>query len=107
MEEKLIRALEKTGLPVYCLERPEGVSDCIVYSVAEKVKGYADNEEQVVKYDIYINLYIKSGLNKIKNLIKQNMRSEGFRVNYIPPAYKDGELDFIQQAFTFVFIEII
>lgn len=107
MEDKLIRALEATGLPVYNLERPEGQKNCIVYNYAEQINSYDDNEESVVKYTIYVNLVIQKELNKTKNLIKENMRSEGFRVQYIPPAYKDGEFDFIQQAFTFTFIETI
>ena len=107
MEDKLIRALEATGLPVFNLERPEGNKNCIVYNYAEQVKSYEDNEESVVKYTIYVNLVIQKGLNKTKNLIKENMRSEAFRVQYIPPAYKDVEFDFIQQAFTFTFVETI
>ena len=107
MEDKLIRALEATGLPVFNLERPEGNKNCIVYNYAEQVKSYEDNEESVVKYTIYVNLVIQKGLNKTKNLIKENMRSEGFRVQYIPPAYKDVEFDFILQAFTFTFVETI
>ena len=107
MEDKLIRALEATGLPVFNLERPEGNKNCIVYNYAEQVKSYEDNEESVVKYTIYVNLVIQKGLNKTKNLIKENMRSEGLRVQYIPPAYKDSEFDFIQQAFTFTFVETI
>ena len=107
MEDKLIRALEATGLPVFNLERPERNKNCIVYNYAEQVKSYEDNEESVVKYTIYVNLVIQKGLNKTKNLIKENMRSEGFRVQYIPPAYKDSEFDFIQQAFTFTFVETI
>lgn len=107
MEDKLIRALEATGLPVYNLERPEGQKNCIVYNYAEQIKGYEDNQESVIKYTIYVNLVIQKGLNKTKNLIKENMRSEGFRIQYIAPAYKDVELDYIQQSFTFVFSELI
>ena len=48
MEDKLIKALEATGLPVYNLERPEGEKNCIVYNYAEQIKSYEDNEESVV-----------------------------------------------------------
>ena len=36
MEDKLIKALEATGLPVYNLERPEGEKNCIVYNSKKK-----------------------------------------------------------------------
>ncbi|MDB1970758.1 hypothetical protein [Clostridium tertium] len=105
MEEKLIRALEATGLPVYALERPETIKNCIVYKYSESNDSYSDDEADIEKYTIYINLYCESGLNKYKKLIKESMKSEGFGLEYIAPAHKSKELATIQQAFTFIYVQ--
>lgn len=105
MEEKLVRALEVTGLPVYALERPETIKNCIVYKYSESNESYSDDEADIEKYTIYVNLYCESGLNKYKNLIKQSMKSEGFGLEYIAPAHKSKELATIQQAFTFYYVQ--
>lgn len=105
MEEKLIRALETTGLPVFALERPETIKECIVYKYSESSESFSDDEVDIESYKIYINLYCESGLNRNKNLIKKIMRSEGFGLEYIAPAYKSKELATIQQAFTFYYAQ--
>lgn len=105
MEEKLIRALEATGLSVYAIERPETIKNCIVYKYSESNESYSDDEADIESYKIYINLYCESGLSKNKNLIKKSMKSEGFGLEYIAPAYKSKELATIQQAFTFYYVE--
>lgn len=107
MEEKLVKALERTGLNVFNLERPQTAKNCIVYNYMEQNQSYEDDEASIVKYTIYVNLYCESGLNKYKNLIKQELRSEGFRLQYVAPAYKSSELKLIQEAFTFLYSEII
>lgn len=105
MEEKLIRALEATGLSVYALERPETIKNCIVYKYSESNESYSDDEADIESYTIYVNLYCESGLNKYKNLIKQSMKSEGFGLEYIAPAHKSKELVAIQQSFTFYYVQ--
>ncbi|WP_346889173.1 hypothetical protein [Clostridium sp. UBA1056] len=105
MEEKLIRVLEDTGLPVYALERPETIKNCIVYKYSEKNEFYSDDVADIENYTIYVNLYCESGLNKNKNLIKQLMKSEGFRLGYIAPAYRSKELGLNQLAFTFYYVQ--
>lgn len=105
MEEKLIRALEATGLSVYAIERPETIKNCIVYKYSESNESYSDDEADIESYKIYVNLYCESGLSKNKNLIKKSMKSESFGLEYIAPAYKSKELATIQQAFTFYYVE--
>lgn len=105
IEEKLIRALESTGLSVFALERPETIKNCIVYKYSESNESYSDDEVDIESYTIYVNLYCESSLNKNKDLIKQLMRSEGFELEYIAPAYKSKELSTIQQAFTFYYVQ--
>lgn len=105
MEEKLVRALESTGLSVYALERPETIKNCLVYKYSESNESYSDDEADIESYKIYVNLYCESGLNKYKNLIKQSMKSEGFGMEYIAPAHKSKELGAIQQSFTFTYVQ--
>ncbi|MDB1947673.1 hypothetical protein PMY35_07550 [Clostridium tertium] len=105
MEEKLVRALESTGLSVYALERPETIKNCLVYKYSESNESYSDDEADIESYKIYINLYCESGFNKYKNLIKQSMKSEGFGMEYIAPAHKSKELGVIQQSFTFIYVQ--
>lgn len=105
MEEKLIRALESTGLEAFNLERPESIKNCIVYTYSEEIEAYCDDEADIESFSIYINLYIESGLNKYKNLIKKAMKSEGFRLESIAVPYKSKELGIIQQAFTFYYAQ--
>lgn len=105
MEEKLIRALEATGLSVYAIERPETIKNCIVYKYSESNESYSDDEADIESYKIYVNLYCESGLSKNKNLIKKSMKSEGFVLEFIAPALKSKELATIQQAFTFYYVE--
>lgn len=105
MEEKLIRALEATGLSVYAIERPETIKNCIVYKYSESNESYSDDEADIESYKIYVNLYCESGLSKNKNLIKKLMKSEGFELEFIAPAYKSKELATIQQSFTFYYVE--
>lgn len=105
MEEKLVKALESTGLEVFNLERPQGINNCIVYNYSESNGSYVDDEVDIENFTIYVNLYCESGLNKNKQLIKDAMKSEGFGLNFVAPAYKGNELKLIQQSFTFLYCQ--
>lgn len=107
MEKKLLKALESTGLEVFSLERPEGIKSCIVYNYSESYESYSDDNADLESFMIYVNLYTKSGLNKYKKLIKNAMKSEGFRLDRVAPAYKSRELATIQQALTFYYAQKI
>lgn len=83
LEEKLIKALECTGLQVFNIERPETIKNCIVYTYLEKDEQYCDDESDIESFTIYVNLYVNTGLNKYKKIIKKSMKSEGFRLESI------------------------
>lgn len=107
MEELLIRVLEaETGLAVYNLERPEEEKNCIVYNYSEDTFSDSDDEEDIIKYVLYINLYCENGLNAKKKLIKKALKDAGFSKNYIPPANLSDELGLINQAFNYTYIEL-
>lgn len=104
MEDKLVKALESTGLDVFMLERPEMLNNCIVYTYSENDLSYSDDEADIEEYTIYVNLYCESGLNKYKKLIRTAMKSEGFVLGSVSIPYKGKEIPFIQQAFTFYYV---
>lgn len=106
MEELLIKVLEEaTGLQVYNLERPEAVRECIVYTYSDDVFSTADDEEDIIKYVLFINLYCDAGLNRRKREIKEALEKNGFLKMYIPPANLTDELGLINQAFNYTYIE--
>ena len=107
MEKKLLNALESTGLEVFNLERPEGIKNCIVYNYRESYESYSDDDADLQSFMIYLNLYTESELNKYKKIIKNAMKSEGFRLDIIASAYRNKELATIQQAFTFYYVQKI
>lgn len=107
MEDILERCLEQaTGLTVYSMERPEEVHECIVYTFAEMQHSASDDLEDVTEYDIYLNLYCKSGLNEKKRLIKEALKENGFLKVQIPQANMTDELGLINQAFNYLYVEL-
>ena len=107
MEESLKKALTEIGLEYYYLRYPQDKIDCIVYSYSETAFSSSDDEEDAIKYNVYLNLYCNNGIKLKSKNIKSVMRKHGFIKLDIPPAFISDKSDIINQAFNYIYIESI
>lgn len=78
MKSLIDKALEETGLDFFYLKRPRSVFPCIVYSYNELPNASGDNTDESSRYDIFLNLIIKSNLTETTEKIKEVMRKHKF-----------------------------
>lgn len=96
MDDLIKRTLEESGINSSYIKRPDNVFPCIVYSYNEYTNAKGDGKEENVKYDIYFNLYIKSGLNSALKKIKESLAKNGFIKQVINAPIQFDGLDYYQ-----------
>jgi hypothetical protein len=79
MQRYLTQVLSEVGVPISFVARGEGRLPMIVYNItSEKGNGFWDNEEQIVKYSISVNIFSSGNYIDIKNKILEVMKDAGF-----------------------------
>lgn len=77
IREELERALGGVGLPLNYIKRGKSTK-CIVYNYFTKDKTSSDNEVECEEYNILLNVYIDSDIEKTINAIKSELRKNKF-----------------------------
>ncbi len=107
MKSLIDKALEETGLDFFYLKRPRSIFPCIVYSYNELPNASGDNIDESSRYDIFLNLIIKSNLTETTEKIKELMRKHKFiKIAINPPVMFEG-LDYYQITMQYVKIKSI
>lgn len=102
MNNLIKNALAETNIPSFYLKRIDNTMPCIVYSYNELQGASGDNKEELAKYDIYINLYIKSGISEATEKVKAALSRAGFIKQTInSPIILDG-LDYYQITMNYI-----
>lgn len=79
MGDLLEKVLSKTGIPCFYLKRPTDNYNCIVYTYKEYLGAISDNDEENIKYDIYLNLIVQDNIKVNVNKIKEVLKEEKFK----------------------------
>ena len=79
MQKYLTSVLKEVGIPISFVARGEGRLPMIVYNITqERGNKFWDNDEQVTKYGIAINIFSSGNYIDIKNKVIEVMRNAGF-----------------------------
>lgn len=79
MQKYLTQTLKEVGVPISFVARGEGRLPIIVYNVTtERGDKFWDDEEQVTKYAISINIFSSGNYVDIKNKVIEVMKNAGF-----------------------------
>ena len=79
MQKYLTQTLKEVGVPISFVARGEGRLPMIVYNITtERGDKFWDDEEQVTKYGISINIFSSGNYVEIKNKVIEVMKNAGF-----------------------------
>lgn len=106
MNEVIEKALKDVGIPCFMGERPKNTMPCIVYHYIELAGSKADNIEETLKYDVYINLFAINNLNKSIKLVKDALIKARFIKQVVNNPIKIDKTDYYQTTMNFTKIEI-
>lgn len=102
MKDLIEEALKATNIPCFYLKRPPKIFPCIVYSYKEYPNNLGDGIEESLKFDIYINLYIKDNITINLSNVKTELKKYGFIKQVInSPMQLDGQ-DFYQVVLNYI-----
>lgn len=97
--------LKPLDIPVYFVARKETSLPVVLYNIhSEKSYQYWDDEEQMVKYKVTINIFSRGNFIKYKNQIKQLMKDAGFKRTEIPEALYQEDVEVYNQPMFFEYI---
>lgn len=102
----ILDTLKSLDIPVYFVSRKETSLPLVVFNVtSERSLEYWDDEEQLVKYKVSINIFSKGNYIKYKNQIKDLMKKAGFKRTDIPECIYQEDSDIYNQPLFFEFIQ--
>lgn len=102
----VLDTLKPLDIPVYYVARKEVNLPVVIFNVTgEKGFRYWDDEEQLVKYKVSINIFSRGNFIKYKNQIKDLMSKAGFKRTDIPECIYQEDSDIYNQPMFFEFIE--
>lgn len=79
MQKYLTSVLSEVGVPISFVARGEGRLPMIVYNItSERGNKFWDDEEQIIKYGISINIFSSGNYIDIKNKTVEVMKKAGF-----------------------------
>lgn len=79
IQKYLTQTLKEVGVPISFVARGEGRLPMIVYNITqEKSNKFWDNEEQIIKYSISVNIFSSGNYVDIKNKTIEVMKKAGF-----------------------------
>lgn len=79
MKELIENTLKSVGIEVNFLERVGNEYPQLVYTFNEYPNSSGDNREETALYDIYLNLYIESDIDRTVNKIKSELEKAHFK----------------------------
>lgn len=104
--EYVLETLKPLDIPVFFTARKENKLPIVVFNVTgETGYEYWDDEEQVTKYRIAINIFSRGNYIKYKKQIKQLMKKAGFKRTDIPECIYQEDVGIFNQPMFFEFIK--
>ena len=115
MEEKefninqyILETLKPLDIPVFFSARKESNLPLVVYNVTgERSLECWDDEEQLVKYKVTLNIFSKGNYIQYKNQIKKLMKNAGFKRTDIPECIYHPDIEVFNQPMFFEYIQEI
>lgn len=106
INELIVTTLKPLGIPVYFTARKENNLPIVVFNVVgERGTEFWDDEEQVVKYKVTLNIFSKGNFMNYKKQIKKLMREAGFKRTDIPECIYLEDIEVFNQPLFFEYIE--
>ena len=99
MEEYLAKLLKETNIPAYYVTKKNSKNlPCIVYDFIESTNATSDDEEELLEYEVFFNIYAGNEIINIKRKLMKILKKAGFNKKIIPqPMYMD-DLGYFEQA---------
>ena len=104
IQKYVVQTLKPLGIPVYFSSRKENVFPFIMFqNTGESGEEFWDNQEQVTRYRVCLNIFSKDNYFKIFNQTKKLMLEAGFIRNDIPAPIYYEDIDVYNQPMFFLF----
>lgn len=81
--DKIKELSSDLNIPIYYIKRPQGATNCIIYTYIETPALTGDMLELGTRYTILFNVYCKSDIEKTKKKVKQVLEQHGFKKKII------------------------
>lgn len=102
----VLNTLKPLDIPVYFVSRKETSLPVVIFNVTgERSLEYWDDEEQLVKYKVSVNIFSRGNYMQYKKQIKELMTLAGFKRTDIPECIYQEDSDIYNQPMFFEFIE--
>lgn len=102
MQKYLTTVLQDVGIPISFVARGEGRLPLLVYNITqERGDGFWDDEEQITKYMITINIFSSGNYVAIKNKVIGLMKDAGFIRTEVPKCIYQEDVGIYNQPIFF------
>ncbi|CAG9702597.1 conserved hypothetical protein [Clostridium neonatale] len=81
--DKIRELSSDLNIPIYYIKRPQGATNCIIYTYTEIPTLTGDMLELGTRYTILFNVYCKSDIEKTRKNVKQVLEQHGFKKKII------------------------
>ena len=81
--DKIKELSSDLNIPIYYIKRPQGATNCIIYTYTEVPSLIGDMLELGTRYTILFNIYCKSDIEKTKKQVKKVLEQCGFKKKII------------------------
>lgn len=99
MEERLSAMLEEIGIPAYYITRKNSQKfPCIVYQFIETTEKSSDDEEELIKYEVFFNIYAGDDIVDIKRSLMTLLKKNNFKKKLVPITVYHDDLECFEQA---------
>lgn len=98
--------LNKLDVPVYFMSKKEIKPPMVLFNItSERGDCFWEDEEQVIKYKIIVNIFSRENFFALKNQIVKIMREAGFIRTDIPSCLYLEDIDMYNQPINFVYYQ--
>ena len=99
MEKYLATIFKELPFPCYMTYRLNEKASCMVYDIIESPSSSSDDDEELTTFILMIRLYGNSSeIINYKNLVKDLLKTKGFKKITIPVPVYDVQVGVYQQA---------
>ena len=81
--DKIRELSSDLNIPIYYIKRPQGATNCIIYTYTEIPTLTGDMLELGTRYTILFNVYCKSDIEKTRKNVNQVLEQHGFKKKII------------------------
>lgn len=100
----VFNTLKTLEIPVYFVSRNEVSPPLVIFNIhSERGYEFWDDKEQVVKYQVSVNIFTKGNFLKFKKQIINLMEAKGFIKHNIPSCIYQADVGIYNQPMVFTF----